>query len=1096
MDDDLTLIPGGEPDDEVDVAVERVPWEGETVDAADAMFERALSYGMYVNTGRALPDVRDGLKPVQRRIVFAMDEIGARAGRPYVKSATVIGHVIGHYHPHGDVAVYDAMVRLAQGFAQNVPLVDGQGNWGSVGPKDYSDPAAAYRYCVTGETRVRLADGRSVRIDRLGSNLPPNSESHLEVDILGRRGEPQRATTLFHSGQHDTFRLSTLEGYGLTATGNHPLLCLGRDEEGLPVLQWRLLENLHAGDLVAIVLTHAAADDPDETDRRRAAEIAVAVAAGDAVPDEVFEATPGFKLAFVRSLAANRFARRAPDVQLLLTELGVAADGDRLADGLRAVARTPRMSSGDGAVATRTRVATIFSGYSFAAVTSVAPAGRRPVYSLRVDSSDHAFVTNGLVSHNTEARLTPAASDWLRDMRPEIVEYRPNFSERRSEPFVLPVAFPNLLVNGSKGIGWSMACEIPPHNLAEACEAAIVLAEDPEATLDDLLAVLPGPDFPTGGIIVDPDELPAAYAKGSGTFRLQARYHVEQLPGNLQAVVVTELPYGVSPDQIVAEVVKAARAEKITDVTEMPKNLSDRNGLRVQVRCKRGGNVTKLVADLMRHSSLRVTVGINITVLADGVPRQIGLREALDRFVSFRFEVVTKRLQHERDELLRELHRLVALLAALDDIDEVIRIVRESDDDEHAREQLKLRLKVLLHGGAAPVPLDDEQAQQILDMPIKRLARLNRLKLASERKTKGERVDEIGAILDSYEALRTIVVGELRDTAGRLGTPRRTLLGGETRVAAGDTQRRADVAVLAAPRTDVLLFATRGGACAIRPREDRIDRVPITVGAGDAVVTAIATDTASELNAFTSDGQVMRLRVADIPIEARISRGTRAVALSRGSLLAGLAPLAPVGGHVLLVTAGGEIKRCEAAVFAGSHMGGSPAFDLPAGDAVVAVVPHADGDEILLHTAHGRTLRLAAAKVRPVKSAGAGGVAGINLDRGDRVVAAGVAAGDLVLVMHELGHGKVVPLGEYPLKGRATGGVVSANPGAPKRQPAGGIAAAAAVPAAGEVLVMTASGGLARIAVGQLEQSARAAVSRPLVDVVVGDEIVTALALH
>ena len=821
--------------------VERVAWAGDSVDAADAMFERALSYGMYVNKGRALPDVRDGLKPVQRRILYSMDEIGARAGRPYVKSATVIGQVIGHYHPHGDTAVYDAMVRLAQDFSLNVPLVDGQGNFGSVGPKEYSDPPAAYRY--------------------------------------------------------------------------------------------------------------------------------------------------------------------------------------------------------------------------------------------------------------TEARLTQAANDWLRDMRPEIVEYRPNFSERRQEPFVLPVSFPNLLVNGSKGIGWSMACDVPTHNLAEACEAAILLAENPDATLEDLLAVMPGPDFPTGGIIVDPDELPEAYARGQGTFRLQGKYHVEQLPGNLQAIVVTELPYGVSPDQIVAEVVRAARAEKITDVTELPKNLSDLNGLRVQIRCKRGGNVTKLVADLMRHTSLRITVGINLTVLADEVPRQLGLLEVVDRFVSFRFEVVTKRLEHERAELLRELHRLVALLAALDAIDEVIRIVRNSEDDDEAREQLKSQLKVQLHGTVAPVPIDDEQAQYILDMPIKRLSRLNRFRLQEEREAKGRRVDEIGRILDDYDELRAIVVGELRETAERLGTPRRTLLGGETRVAAGTTARKADVAIVAAPRTDVVLFATRGGACAVRPLDGRVARVPLAVGAGDAVATAVFTDTEAELNAYTSDGQVLRVRVADIPIESRVSRGTKAAAVGRTSELVALLPIEPEGGHVLIVTERGEIKRSEGAVYAGSHMGGSPAIDVPGGDRVVAVVAHGDADEVLLHSAHGRTLRFAAGKVRPVKSAAAGGVAGMNLERGDRVVAAGVARGDLLLVMHELGHGKAVPLEEYPVKGRATGGVVSANPGVPKKAPAGAVTAALALPAAAEAMVLTASGGLARFAVAQLEPASRAAVSRHLVDVVVGDEVVAAIAI-
>jgi DNA gyrase subunit A len=825
-----------EAEGDLDVAVERRSWGGDTVDVSEAMLERALSYGMYVNKGRALPDVRDGLKPVQRRIVFSMNEIGARAGRPYVKSATVIGQVIGHYHPHGDVAVYDAMVRLAQDFNQNVPLVDGQGNWGSVGPKEHSDPAAAYRY--------------------------------------------------------------------------------------------------------------------------------------------------------------------------------------------------------------------------------------------------------------TEARLTQAASDWLADMRPEIVEYRPNFTERRQEPFVLPVSFPNLLVNGSKGIGWSMACEVPPHNLVEACAAAVVLARNPDASLHELLAVMPGPDFPTGGIVVDPDGLAAAYERGSGTIRLQAKHHIEQLPGNLQAVVVTELPYGVSPDQVVTEVVRAARAEKITDVTEMPKNLTDRNGIRVQVRCKRGGNIAKLVADLMRHTSLRVTIGINITVLVDGVPRQIGLREALDRFVSFRFEVVTRRLEHERRELLADLHRLIALLAALASVEEVIRIVRESEDDADARERLKASLRVVLHGTTVPVPIDDEQAQFILDMPIKRLARLNRLRLEQEREQKGARVDEITRTLDSYEALRDIVVSELERAARDLGSPRRTILAGDAPAAGATAGRVRDLPVITAPRTDVWLFATAAGACAARPLDGRLTRVPLTLGAGDVVRAAVRTDTESELNAFSTDGVVYRLRVAEVPIESRLTRGTRAVALGRGASLAALVPVAPEGGFLLIVTERGEVKRTEAGVFAASHQGGSPALDVPDGDRVVAVVPHAEDDHVLVHSAHGKTLRIEASRLRPVKSAAAGGVAGMRLDAGDRVVAAGVARGSALVVAHELGHVKVVSLDEYPVKGRGTGGVQSATVGAPRREPAGPVAAATALEPGAQAIVISAAGTIARVAGEAASPVTRAAVSRPLAALAVGDEIV------
>ena len=506
---------------------------------------------------------------------------------------------------------------------------------------------------------------------------------------------------------------------------------------------------------------------------------------------------------------------------------------------------------------------------------------------------------------------------------------------------------------------------------------------------------MPGPDFPTGGIVVDPEELPDAYARGQGTFRLQGKYHIEQLPGNLQAIVVTELPYGVSPDQIVSEVVRAARAEKITDVTELPKNLSDRNGLRVQIRCKRGGNVTKLIADLMRHTSLRVTIGINLTVVADGVPRQLDLREIVDRFVSFRFEVVTRRLEHERTELLRELHRLVALLAALDAIDAVIRIVRNAEDDDDAREKLKSELRVELHGSSVPVPIDDEQAQYILDMPIKRLSRLNRFKLQEERETKGRRVDEIGRILDDYDELREIVVGELRTTAEKLGAPRRTLLGGETRVAAGAAGARCHGAPgrrrhrrRAAHRRGAVRHPRRRlrHAAARRPRLARAAQRRRRRRGRDRDLHRHR-ERAERLHERRPGAAPARRRRADRVARLARRQGGGAVAgiASSRAAAAGARGRARAAGH-----RAGRDQALRGGVFAGSHMGGSPAIDLPDGDRVVAVVAHGDGDEILLHSAHGRTLRFDAGKVRPVKSAAAGGVAGMNLDRGDRVVAAGV----------------------------------------------------------------------------------------------------------
>jgi DNA gyrase subunit A len=687
----------------------------------------------------------------------------------------------------------------------------------------------------------------------------------------------------------------------------------------------------------------------------------------------------------------------------------------------------------------------------------------------------------------TEARLSPAATAWLADLRPEIVpEYKPNFTEKKQEPWVLPVTFPNLLVNGSRGIGWSMACEIPPHNLAEACAAAIMLAENPDTTLDDILTVMPGPDFPTGGILVDPSALPQAYAKGQGTVRLQARFHTEPLPGGVQAIVVTELPYGVSPDQIVAEVVKAARAEKIRDVTEMPRNLTDRHGTRVQIRCKRGGSLDRLISDLFRTTSLRVTVGINMTVLVEGTPRQIGLREALDRFVDFRFQVVVARLEFERDELLRELHRLIALLAALDAIDAVIKIVRGSDDDEDAKRKLIAKLTVVPHGSDVAVPIDDEQAQWIIDMPIKRLARLNRLKLEEERTQKGDRVDEIGRILDSHAALKKIVVGELK-AAMALSGPRRTVLGGEASgvtIESGSGKSATSVDVVARPKTEVWLGASRNGLFAALSRASMPTAFPIDIQPGDRPLPILHTDSESEILCFTADGQIARLRINELPLSSRTVRGAKALQLARNQELVALARADAE--FVLLVTEGGEIKRCTPDSLSGSHGTPTPACGLPDGDRLVAAVAHVEGAEILIATAGGKVLRTAMKPIRPVKSASAGGVLGMKLAPGDRVIGAcAVTPGDLY-VAHESGFGKRVGIDDIPSKGRGGGGVALAAPDKPSKEPAGLVSAIACAETAPVATLL--SGQI--LPVPETEAVNRAAVSRPLVDTMVGDEVV------
>lgn len=815
--------------EEEEAQARRLEWNGEAVDFAGSMLVRARAYGSYVNTDRALPDVRDGLKPVQRRIIVTMDELGARADKKRQKSAQITGAVIGRYHPHGNSAVYDAMVRMAQDFVMNVPLISGQGGWGTVD----GDPAAAERY--------------------------------------------------------------------------------------------------------------------------------------------------------------------------------------------------------------------------------------------------------------TEARLSSIASDALGDVNRGIVAYRENYDQTREEPTVLPVTFPNLLVNGAKGIGWSMACEIPPHNLGEVIDAVIYLADHPDATIKQLMKRLPAPDFPTGGIIVNPDALEECYATGRGTIVQQCKYTIENVPGNQQAIIITELPYLVAPSKIVTQVRDAARAEKITDVTENATNLSDKNGVKVQVTCKRGGNVQKLLGDLLQYTDCRKTIAFNMNVLIDRTPRVVNLKEMLQHFLDFRHEIVTKRLELEREDKLRKLKRLQALIAALDVIDQVVKIIRSSKNDEDSRAKLIKLLKYTPHGTRKAVPIDEEQAQQILDMPLKRLNQLNRMELQAEAKALGARIDEITAILKSATGVVDIVKEELRETKKAYAQPRKTYFGGDVVVASSGKGK--DPGVVSGPVEPVTCYITNDGRALVAPRGNkRPSTAPIK--GNEPLVSVFDTQSNVALYGFSEQGVCYRVSIADQAPETSKGKGRQLFSLNRGDRLVAVHPVASAPFYTL-VTQEGELKRIAEDVIANSHPGGVPAMGVESSDRVVAVVAHEEQDELLLSTAYGKALRTELAKLRAVKGGAAGGVAGPGLADGDHIVSAVLAKGDYLLVVHETGQAKRVPLKEYPTKGRTSGGVASAATDKPTRGPgpAGLVVAGLCVDSKAEPVLYTRSGQLLAFDPKQIAEGTRAAVSKPTFDLGPGDAV-------
>ena len=384
--------------------------------------------------------------------------------------------------------------------------------------------------------------------------------------------------------------------------------------------------------------------------------------------------------------------------------------------------------------------------------------GSRTCLSLTAKGTGATFTTRRPPppSDTPSAGSRRASTEFLTDLRPEVVDYEANFDETKQMPKVLPVTFPNLLVSGSMGVGWAMACSVPPHNTAEVINAALLVLDDPDVPIEKLLKVMPGPDLPGGGIIVNPENLRLIYETGRGTVMVQGR--IEHLPGQ-QALKISELPYQVSAKSIVEQAVEGAKAGKITEIytAELPKNLTDANGIDVQVKCKRGGSVQRLMHELVEHTKLRDTLAFNFTVLVNNVPQTLSLREILRCFLDFRKDVVTKRLEHEREVLRRRLHLLLGERAAAEVIDRVVAIIRGAKDDDDSKAKLMAQLKYVPHGASKPAPIDDVQAQHILDMALKRINALNRFRIDEEVQQKGSRIDEITAILGSAVGVANIV---------------------------------------------------------------------------------------------------------------------------------------------------------------------------------------------------------------------------------------------------------------------------------------------------------------------------------------------------
>ena len=648
------------------------------------------------------------------------------------------------------------------------------------------------------------------------------------------------------------------------------------------------------------------------------------------------------------------------------------------------------------------------------------------------------------------------AESMVEDIKKDTVDFIPNFDDSTQEPTVLPGKFPFLLANGSSGIAVGMATNMPPHNLVEVIGAARHLIDHPEADLEDLMAFVPGPDLPAGGMIVGLDGIREAYRTGRGKFLTRATARIENLTPRKKGIVVTELPYLVGPEKIITRIKEAVASKKLQGITDVADLTDRKNGTRLVIGVKNGYNPEAVLTQLYRHTPLEDSFGINNVCLVDGRPRTLGLRELLEVFVHHRLTVVERRTRFRLDKRKERQHLVEGLLIAILDIDEVIQVVRSSEDAATARTRL---MQVF--------DLTEPQASYILELQLRRLTKFSVIELEKERDSLAREIAELEAILNDEALLRGVVSRELAAVAEEFGTPRRTvLLEAPGAGSQGSGPQAPDGAGAGAPGTtgqtamslmagasDVPLTVPDDPCRVLLSATGLVARTagaePVSRAGGrrrhDAITSQVATTARGRVGAVTDTGRLVRLDVVATP---EIPRPEGAPSLAGGQparLLVDIEPeervvgLVPIGTEssppIVLATAAGVIKRVKP----GDEPGRGDSWEVIAladGDRVVFAGTAADTDILTLVTSDAQLLRFGASRVRP-QGRGAGGMAGISLREGARVIAGSAVPADLLaeavvvtiadaegaLPGTGTGSVKVTPLDRYPAKGRATGGV-------------------------------------------------------------------------
>ena len=777
-----------------------------------------LEYSMSVIVSRALPDVRDGLKPVHRRILYAMNESGYTPSRPHMKSARTVGDVIGKYHPHGDTAVYDAMVRLAQPFSMRVPLVDGHGNFGSID----GDSAAAMRY--------------------------------------------------------------------------------------------------------------------------------------------------------------------------------------------------------------------------------------------------------------TEARLDKAAMELLRDLDKETVDFQPNYDESLEEPSVLPARFPNLLVNGSAGIAVGMATNIPPHNLGEVIDATCLLIDNPDATTEELMKVLPGPDFPTGAEIMGIGGIKDAYETGRGSITIRAKYEIREQKNGRSQIVIKEIPYQVNRQKLLEKLGELVRDKKLPEISNIHDG-ADRHGIDIIIDLKQNALPQVVINKLFKHTQLQVGFGVIMLALVNGVPRVLSLKEVLHHYIVHQEEVIVRRTRYELAKAEERAHILEGLIIALDNIDEIISIIRSSSTDREAAARMTERFG-----------LSDKQTEAILQMRLRRLTRLERQKIQDELAELLERIAYYKRVLSDQNLVHEIIKEEMLEIKDRFNTPRRTKIGADA--------KEIDVEDLIADENMVVTVTKAGYVKRLPVATYRSQKrggkgtQAVNLKDNDFVEHLFVASTHSYMLFFSSLGKVYRLKVYQIPEASRHARGTAIVnllPLEKGETIAAVIATKdfPEDEYLMFATSQGMVKKTSMALYNRTRRDGLIAINLKDGDKLISVKRVQPGDMVVIAANTGKAIKWDESEVRAM-GRGTMGVHGISLPVGAEALGLEIAREDSeLLVITEKGYGKRTPIEEYPTQHRGGQGVFTINMTAKK----GMLADVKVVNPGDEIIIMSEDGLTVRTPVSGISQQGRSTQGVHIMNVADEDKV-------